>query len=187
MIDTKELIRNILEAIGEDPDREGLLDTPKRVIKSWETLFGGYHQRPEDVLTTQFNEDYNSMVICDNIEFYSTCEHHLLPFYGICHIAYIPTKKIIGLSKMPRLVDLYARRLQVQERLTEQITNSLMNFLDTLGVGVIIKSKHLCMVCRGVQKRHATMITSSIKGIFFQPNVKEEFINLVGLKSRSLE
>ena len=176
---SEELIRNILEAIGEDPDREGLLDTPKRVVKSWETLFGGYHQRPEDVLTTQFNEDYKSMVICDNIEFYSTCEHHLLPFYGKCHIGYIPHKKIIGLSKMPRLVEVFSRRLQVQERLTEQIANSLMKFLDPLGVGVIIQAKHFCMMSRGVQKQNSSMITSSVRGIFQELHVKQEFNRLL--------
>jgi GTP cyclohydrolase I len=177
-------IKNLLIAIGEDPNREGLKDTPKRVVKSWETLFGGYKQNPKDILTTQFNSNYKSMIVCDNIEFYSTCEHHLLPFYGVCHIGYIPNKKIIGLSKMPRLLEVFARRLQIQERLTDQIADSLMEHLDPLGCGIIIKSKHMCMNCRGIQKRNASMITSSIRGIFFQSHVKDEFMQLINLKSK---
>jgi len=180
MITTKEShIKNLLISIGEDPDREGLKDTPKRVVKSWETLFGGYKQNPKDILNTTFNEDYKSMIICDNIDFYSTCEHHLLPFYGKCHIGYIPHKKIIGLSKMPRLVEVFSRRLQVQERLTEQIANSLMKFLDPLGVGVIIQAKHFCMMSRGVQKQNSSMITSSVRGIFQELHVKQEFNRLL--------
>jgi GTP cyclohydrolase I len=119
------------------------------------------------------------MIICDNIDFYSTCEHHLLPFYGKCHIGYIPHKKIIGLSKMPRLVEIFSRRLQVQERLTEQIADSLMNFLDPLGVGVIMKAKHFCMMSRGVQKQNSSMITSSIRGIFQELHIKQEFNRLL--------
>tara|TARA_R100000781_G_scaffold106034_2_gene69958 strand:+ start:124 stop:678 length:555 start_codon:yes stop_codon:yes gene_type:complete len=183
---SEDLIKKILIAIGENPEREGLKNTPKRVVKSWDTLFGGYKENPKDVLKTQFSENYKSMVICDNIEFYSTCEHHLLPFYGVCHIGYIPNKKIIGLSKMPRLLEVFARRLQVQERLTDQVADSLMEHLDPLGCGVIIKSKHMCMVCRGIQKRNASMITSSIRGIFFQSHVKDEFSELINLKSRSI-
>ena len=185
MTTTKEShVKNLLISIGEDPDRQGLKDTPRRVVKSWETLFGGYKQNPKEVLKTQFTTDHKSMVVCDNIEFYSTCEHHLLPFYGFCHIGYIPNKKIIGLSKMPRLLETFARRLQIQERLTDQIADSLMEHLDPLGCGVIIKSKHLCMVCRGIQKRNASMITSSIRGIFFQSHVKDEFMQLINLKSK---
>jgi GTP cyclohydrolase I len=176
---SEELIKNILKEIGEDTDREGLLDTPKRVVKSWETLFGGYKQNPKDILNTTFNENYKSMIICDNIDFYSTCEHHLLPFYGKCHIGYVPHKKIIGLSKMPRLVEIFSRRLQVQERLTEQIADSLMNFLDPLGVGVIMKAKHFCMMSRGVQKQNSSMITSSIRGIFQELHIKQEFNRLL--------
>jgi GTP cyclohydrolase I len=188
MTTTKEShIKNLLISIGEDPDREGLKDTPKRVVKSWETLFGGYKQNPKDILTTQFNSNYKSMIVCDNIEFYSTCEHHLLPFYGVCHIGYIPNKKIIGLSKMPRLLEVFARRLQIQERLTDQIADSLMENIDPLGCGVIIKSKHMCMNCRGIQKRNASMITSSIRGIFFQSHVKDEFTQLINLKSKDTQ
>ena len=138
----EKIIIEMLKAIGEDPTREGLLDTPKRVVKSWKTIFGGYKQNPEEVLTTSFTEKCDEMVICKNIEFYSNCEHHILPFYGKCHIAYIPNDKIIGLSKMPRLLEVFARRLQVQERLTEQIADSMMKIIKPKGVGVKIEAKH---------------------------------------------
>lgn len=173
-----KLIYDLIKAIGDNPDREGLLDTPKRVIKSWETIFGGYKLTPEEVLTTQFSETYDEMVICKDIEFYSTCEHHLLPFYGKCHIGYLPNGKIVGLSKMPRLVEVFARRLQVQERLTEQIANSMMEILEPRGVGVIMEAKHHCVVCRGVQKQNSVMITSALKGMFSEFNVKSEFHTL---------
>ena len=173
-----KLIYDLIKAIGDNPDREGLLDTPKRVIKSWETIFGGYKLTPEEVLTTQFSETYDEMVICKDIEFYSTCEHHLLPFYGKCHIVYLPNGKIVGLSKMPRLVEVFARRLQVQERLTEQIANSMMEILEPRGVGVIMEAKHHCVVCRGVQKQNSVMITSALKGLFSEFNVKSEFHTL---------
>ena len=173
-----KLIYDLIKAIGDNPDREGLLDTPKRVIKSWETIFGGYKLTPEEVLTTQFSETYDEMVICKDIEFYSTCEHHLLPFYGKCHIGYLPNGKIVGLSKMPRLVEVFARRLQVEERLTEQIANSMMEILEPRGVGVIMEAKHHCVVCRGVQKQNSVMITSALKGLFSEFNVKSEFHTL---------
>ena len=173
-----KLIYDLIKAIGDNPDREGLLDTPKRVIKSWETIFGGYKLTPEEVLTTQFSETYDEMVICKDIEFYSTCEHHLLPFYGKCHIGYLPNGKIVGLSKMPRLVEVFARRLQVQERLTAQIANSMMEILEPRGVGVIMEAKHHCVVCRGVQKQNSVMITSALKGLFSEFNVKSEFHTL---------
>ena len=173
-----KLIYDLIKAIGDNPDREGLLDTPKRVIKSWETIFGGYKLTPEEVLTTQFSETYDEMVICKDIEFYSTCEHHLLPFYGKCHIGHLPNGKIVGLSKMPRLVEVFARRLQVQERLTEQIANSMMEILEPRGVGVIMEAKHHCVVCRGVQKQNSVMITSALKGLFSEFNVKSEFHTL---------
>ena len=176
---SEDLIKNILKAIGEDYKREGLTETPKRVIKSWDTLFGGYKQNPKNVLTTQFNEKYKSMVICNNIDFYSTCEHHLLPFYGICHIGYVPNKKIIGLSKMPRLLEVFARRLQVQERLTEQIADSMMTYVQPKGVGVSIEAKHMCMVCRGVHKQNSSMVTTALRGNFTDAHVKLEFQNSI--------
>ena len=169
------LIRNLLIAIGEDPDREGLKDTPKRVVKSWDTLFGGYKQKPEDVLKTFFSIKCDEMIICKDIEFYSNCEHHILPFYGKCHIAYIPENKVVGLSKMPRLLEVFARRLQIQERLTEQIADSMMKHIEPLGVGVNIEAKHNCMVCRGVQKQNSVMVTTALRGVFKDDHVKQEF------------
>ena len=169
------LIRNLLIAIGEDPDREGLKDTPKRVVKSWDTLFGGYKQKPEDVLKTFFSIKCDEMIICKDIEFYSNCEHHILPFYGKCHIAYLPNQKVVGLSKMPRLLEVFARRLQIQERLTEQIADSMMKYIQPLGVGVNIEAKHNCMVCRGVQKQNSVMVTTALRGVFKDDHVKQEF------------
>ena len=169
------LIRNLLIAIGEDPDREGLKDTPKRVVKSWDTLFGGYKQKAEDVLKTFFSIKCDEMIICKDIEFYSNCEHHILPFYGKCHIAYLPNQKVVGLSKMPRLLEVFARRLQIQERLTEQIADSMMKHIEPLGVGVNIEAKHNCMVCRGVQKQNSVMVTTALRGVFKDDHVKQEF------------
>ena len=173
----EELIRNLLIAIGENPDREGLIDTPKRVVKSWNDIFAGYKQTPEEVLKTFFTVAYDEMIICKDIEFYSNCEHHMLPFYGKCHIAYIPDNRVVGLSKMPRLLEVFARRLQVQERLTEQIADSMMNIIKPKGVGVKIEAKHNCMVCRGVQKQNSSMITTALRGNFKEPHVKQEFQN----------
>ena len=175
----EKIIIEMLKAIGEDPTREGLLDTPKRVVKSWKTIFGGYKQKPEEVLTTSFTEKCDEMVICKNIEFYSNCEHHILPFYGKCHIAYIPNDKIIGLSKMPRLLEVFARRLQVQERLTEQIADSMMTYVQPKGVGVSIEAKHMCMVCRGVHKQNSSMLTTALRGNFTDAHVKLEFQNSI--------
>jgi len=179
VMDNYNLIKKIIKAIGDDPEREGLLDTPKRVVKSWDTIFGGYKQKPKDILNTQFTEDYKSMVVCKDIEFYSTCEHHMLPFYGKCHIGYVPHKRVVGLSKLPRLLDAYARRLQIQERLSEQVADSIMKYLDPLGVGVIIHAKHHCILCRGVAKQNSSMVTSSIRGIFQEAHIKEEFHRLI--------
>jgi GTP cyclohydrolase I len=176
---TEDLVKKILIAIGEDPDREGLLDTPKRVVESWKTLFSGYGKKPKDILTTKFTEQYDEMVICKNIEFYSNCEHHMLPFYGKCHIAYVPEKQIIGLSKMPRLLEIFARRLQVQERLTEQIADAMMTYVKPKGVGVSIEAKHMCMVCRGVHKQNSSMITTALRGVFKDDHCKLEFQNSV--------
>tara|TARA_R110002020_G_scaffold107276_1_gene249254 strand:+ start:8878 stop:9423 length:546 start_codon:yes stop_codon:yes gene_type:complete len=175
----ENIIKDLLTQIGEDSNREGLLDTPKRVVKSWETLFGGYKQNPKDVLTTSFTITCDEMIICKNIEFYSNCEHHILPFYGKCHIAYIPQDKIIGLSKMPRLVEVFARRLQVQERLTEQIADAMMTYVKPKGVGVSMEAKHMCMVSRGVQKQNSSMVTTALRGNFSDPHVKLEFQNSI--------
>ena len=175
----EDLIKKLLIAIGENPEREGLKNTPKRVVKSWETIFGGYKQDPNKVLETKFNVDCNEMVISKNIEFYSTCEHHMLPFFGKCHIGYIPKAEVVGLSKLSRLLEVYARRLQIQERLTNQIADGLMDGVNPLGVGVILEAKHFCMVCRGVEKKDSTMVTSAIRGIFQNPTIKSEFQTLI--------
>jgi GTP cyclohydrolase I len=180
-VDSAQLIRELLRRIGEDPDREGLKQTPARIIRSWEELFGGYRQRAEDVLVTQFHaEQYDEMVLLRDIEFYSTCEHHMLPFSGKAHVAYIPEKKIVGLSKLARLVDVFARRLQVQERLTQQIASELQRVLKPKGVAVMIEASHQCMSCRGVRKQSGKTITSCLVGAF-KHNLasRTEFLALV--------
>ena len=176
--DAETTVTKMIEHLGDNPNREGLLDTPKRVVKSWKTLYGGYVQTPEEVLQTAFTVDCDEMIISKDIEFYSTCEHHMLPFFGKAHIAYIPRSKVVGLSKLSRLLEVYARRLQIQERLTNQIADGLMNVVNPLGAGVIIEAKHFCMVCRGVQKKNSTMITSAIRGLFKSAEVKNEFHRL---------
>jgi|TARA_R100000656_G_scaffold68946_1_gene51939 GTP cyclohydrolase I len=177
--DAQDVITKVIEFIGDNPVREGLVKTPNRVVKSWQELYGGYNQDPEKVLKTTFQVDCDEMVICKDIEFYSTCEHHMLPFFGKCHIGYIPKSQVVGLSKLARLLEVYSRRLQIQEQLTNQVANSLMDVLKPIGVGVIIEAKHFCMMCRGVNKRNSTMITSAIRGIFQNSTVKNEFHRLV--------
>ena len=177
----EQLIRQIIEHIGENPDREGLRDTPKRVAASYEKMFAGYKQKPEDVLTVFGDEKYDEMIVVKNIEFYSLCEHHILPFFGKVHIGYIPDGKIIGLSKLPRLVEIYARRLQNQERLTNQIAKALQSILKPRGVGVIIEAKHLCIMARGVEKQNSEVTTSSLLGLFKREhNTRSEFLTLIG-------
>ena len=157
----------ILESIGEDPTREGVLKTPQRASKALQFLTQGYDQNVEDIVNDAiFNEEYDEMVIVKDIECYSLCEHHLLPFFGKCHVGYIPRKKIIGLSKIPRIVDMFARRLQVQERLTKQIAEALQDVLNPAGVAVVIEAQHLCMMVRGVQKQHSQTMTNVMLGEF---------------------
>ena len=157
----------MLESIGEDPTREGILKTPQRAAKALQFLTQGYDQNVEDVVNDAiFNEEYDEMVIVKDIECYSLCEHHLLPFFGKCHVGYIPHKKIIGLSKIPRIVDMFARRLQVQERLTKQIAEALQDVLNPAGVAVVIEAQHLCMMVRGVQKQHSQTMTNMMLGEF---------------------
>lgn len=166
-VDSKDLLREILRRVGDDPDREGLRQTPDRIVRSWKELYGGYAQRAEDVLVTQFQaEQYDEMVLLRDFEFFSTCEHHMLPFYGKAHVAYLPVEKIVGLSKLVRLTDMYARRLQVQERLTYQIATQLQRVLKPKGVAVMIEAKHQCMCSRGVRKQDGTMVTSCLLGAF---------------------
>jgi GTP cyclohydrolase I len=177
--DAEDTVARLLQQIGEDPRREGLLETPKRVVRSWKELFGGYALKPEDVLKTQFQKDgYDQMVILRDIEFHSFCEHHMLPFSGTAAVAYIPEQKVVGLSKLARLVDLYAKRLQIQERLTQQVANTLQNVIRPKGTGVIMQAKHHCMLCRGVGKQHSSMITSALTGVFKEPAVRQEFLQL---------
>lgn len=172
--------RKIIEHLGEDPDREGLLKTPERVAKAMQYMTQGYDIDPAEILKTAlFQEDYSQMVIVKDIELYSLCEHHMLPFFGKAHVAYIPDGVITGLSKLPRVVDAYARRLQVQERLTNQIRDCLQETLNPKGVGVVIEASHLCVQMRGVQKQHSVTTTSAFTGEFMKTATREEFINLI--------
>lgn len=173
-------VRELLKYLGEDIEREGLKNTPKRVIKSYSRLFGGYKQKPEDILTTFDSENYDQMVVLKDIEFYSTCEHHMLPFFGKAHVAYIPNEKIVGISKLARLVEIYSRRLQNQERLTKQIAEALMFHLKPKGVGVVMEGKHFCMMCRGVEKQNSVMKTAHLTGVFLDEiETRNEFYNLI--------
>ena len=175
-----EKYKEILDILGENSDREGLLKTPQRVAKAMQFFMQGYEQDPEHILrSAMFTEDYRQMVIVKDIDFYSLCEHHLLPFFGKAHVAYIPNKKITGLSKIARVVEVFARRLQVQERLTTQIKECIQQTLDPMGVIVVIEAQHLCMQMRGVQKQHSITTTSDFTGIFQQAKTREEFLNLI--------
>ena len=176
----QELIKQMLVSIGEDPDREGLRDTPKRTADAWAYMTRGYTQDPATVLNNAiFEVEANHMVIVRDIEIYSLCEHHMLPFFGVCHIGYIPRGKIIGVSKLARLADLFARRLQVQERLTNQIARTVMSALQPEGVGVIIEARHLCMMMRGVEKQNSRMVTSAMLGSFHDSvATRNEFLHL---------
>ena len=181
----EEQIRSILKTIGEDPDREGLLRTPQRVSQALEFLTQGYRMDPEKVINDAlFTEDYEEMIVQKDIDFYSLWEHHMLPFFGKAHVAYIPHHKIVGISKLARLVDVYSRRLQVQERLTNQIATIIMEKLDALGVAVVIEAEHLCMRMRGIQKQNSFVITSTLLGAFrTRQETRNEFMNLIRQKS----
>ena len=179
-VSTQDLYRELLLRIGEDPTRDGLLRTPERMEKSMAFLTRGYTMNVTDVLhEALFDVDYDEMVIVKDIEFFSQCEHHLLPFFGKAHIAYVPNGKVIGLSKIPRLVEVFARRLQVQERLTRQIADAIQETIAPQGVGVIIEARHLCVEMRGVKKPGALTVTSALRGIFHQKPVREEFLDLL--------
>ncbi len=181
----EDALRTILRELGEDPEREGLSKSPARVARSLRFLTSGYAQDVDKVLNGAFySVDYDEMVIVKDIEMFSLCEHHLLPFFGRCHIAYIPNKKVIGLSKLPRLVDVFARRLQVQERLTNQIAETIMEKIKPQGVGVVIEAKHLCMIMRGVEKQNSVAVTSAMLGVFRDyRETREEFLSLVRERS----
>lgn len=176
-----DAVRTILSYIGEDPDRGGLLETPARVVKSYGELYGGYEQEPKSVLKTfeDGSEGVDEMVLQRNIPFFSMCEHHMLPFYGVAHVAYLPSKRIVGLSKLARLVEVYARRLQVQERMTNQIVDALMNDLQPLGAACVIQATHLCMVQRGIKKFSSDTVTSALRGNFKEGNTRAEFLDLI--------
>ena len=180
----EEHIREILKAIGEDPDREGLLQTPRRVAQALSFLTRGYEMDPAKVINDAlFTEEYEEMIVQKDIDFYSLCEHHMLPFFGKAHVAYIPHHRIVGISKLARLVDVYARRLQVQERLTNQIATTIMDKLDALGVAVVLEAEHLCMRMRGVEKQNSYVITSSLLGAFrSRVETRNEFMNLIRRK-----
>jgi GTP cyclohydrolase I len=178
---TPELVRELLVRLEEDPERDGLLRTPERVAKALGFLTKGYHEDPEKILQDAlFDVSYDEMVIVKDIEMFSLCEHHMLPFFGKVHVAYIPNGKVIGLSKIPRLVDVFSRRLQVQERLTTQIAETIQNAIRPVGVGVVIEARHLCMMMRGVEKQHSWTVTSSMLGAFRQEQeTREEFLSLI--------
>jgi GTP cyclohydrolase I len=176
-----DLVRKMLALIGEDPNREGLRRTPERFEKAFRYLTSGYRQDPEKLLNgAMFSVCYDNMVVVKDIELYSLCEHHLLPFFGKCHVAYIPNKKVVGLSKIARLVNMYARRLQIQERLTSQIARAIQENLAPEGVGVVVEARHLCMVMRGVEKQHSAAMTSAMLGAFREnKQTRDEFLSLI--------
>jgi GTP cyclohydrolase I len=177
---TQEMYREIIGRLGEDPTRDGLVATPARVEKSMAFLTRGYREDPKKVLhAALFEVDYDEMVIVKDVEMFSLCEHHMLPFFGKVHVAYIPKGKVIGLSKIPRLVEVFARRLQVQERLTRQIADSIQEAIDPQGVGVVIEARHLCMMMRGIEKQHSSTVTSAMVGCFRQKETRAEFLALV--------
>jgi GTP cyclohydrolase IA len=181
---TEELVREMLSRLGDDPAREGLLDTPRRMAKSLEFLTHGYSLSPAEVVNgALFSVEYDEMVIVKDIEMFSLCEHHLLPFYGKVHIAYLPKGRVIGLSKLPRLVDVFARRLQVQERLTKQLADAIEEIIQPQGVGVVIEARHLCMMMRGVEKQHSAAVTSAMLGAFRQQETRNEFLSLMRQKT----
>lgn len=182
---TKNLISDLLVEIGEDPKREGLINTPKRVAESYEFLTRGYKQDIDKVLNGAiFTEKYDEMVLVKNIDFYSLCEHHMLPFYGKVHVAYIPNGKIVGLSKIPRIVEVFSRRLQVQERMTQQIADTIKQYLQPIGVAVVSEAFHMCMMMRGVEKQNSSATSSAMHGVFKDDaKTRVEFLNLISIKN----
>ena len=176
----ESLIKSTLQLIGDDPTREGLIDTPSRIVKMWGEIYKGYTQDPKDMFTTFSADGYNQIILLKDIELYSMCEHHMLPFFGKAHVAYIPNKKVLGISKLARLVDIYAKRLQIQERIGDQVTSAIMEHLDALGAACIIHASHMCMKMRGVEKQNSVMVTSSMKGAFMNdPSTREELLMLL--------
>ena len=182
----KKITEKLLKELGENPNREGLLKTPHRAAKSWEFLTSGYREDVNNIINNAvFEEKYDQMVLVKDIEFYSMCEHHLLPFFGYAHIAYIPNGKIIGLSKIPRILDMFSRRLQVQERLTQEVSDMLNETLSPKGVAVILEAQHMCMQMRGVQKKNSYMSTSAMHGIFLEDDkTRKEFLDIIKLEKK---
>jgi GTP cyclohydrolase I len=179
----EDMYRTVLKEIGENPDRQGLRDTPARVAKAMRHLTKGYRQDPKEIIrSAMFDEDYSQMVLVKDVELYSLCEHHMLPFFGKAHLAYIPNGKIVGLSKLPRVVDVFARRLQVQERMTNQIRDCIQETLNPLGVAVVIEAQHMCMQMRGVEKQNSVTTTSAFHGEFLEERTRQEFVNLISAK-----
>ena len=180
----QEITKLLLSEIGEDPTREGLINTPERVAKAWDFFSQGYRANVEEIVNGAiFEEDCSEMVMVRDIEFFSMCEHHMIPFFGRCHVGYLPNKKIIGLSKIPRIVDAFSQRLQVQERLTSQIAETLMDILDPIGVGVVMEGRHLCMQMRGVEKQNSFATTSSMLGQFREsPETRSEFLSIIRMR-----
>jgi GTP cyclohydrolase I len=175
-----EIITAMLNAIGEDPDREGLIDTPNRIIRSWAEIYSGYEKDPFEIFRTFTSDGYDQIVLLRDIELYSMCEHHMLPFFGKAHVAYIPDGKVLGISKLARLVDIYARRLQIQERIGDQVTGDLMKYLQPKGAACIIEATHMCMRMRGVGKQNSIMVTSSMQGAFRdQESTRQELLQLI--------
>ena len=179
-----DAVTRLIEYIGEDPSREGLIETPSRVIKAYDFMFSGYKQNPKDIIKTFASDGYDQIVLLKNIEIYSMCEHHILPFWGQAHVAYIPKDRVIGISKLARLVDLFSRRLQIQERIGEQVTSTLMDLMQPVGAACVIEASHLCMRMRGVEKQNSVMTTSSLKGVFLEDSEKgrasrEELMGLI--------
>ena len=183
---TEDLYTELLTRLGEDPARDGLVKTPERTAQAMSFLTKGYQEDAQKILCgALFDVDYDEMVIVRDIEVFSLCEHHMLPFFGKVHVAYIPNGKVIGLSKIPRLVEVFARRLQVQERLTRQIADTIHDAIDPQGVGVVIEARHLCMMMRGVEKQHSSTVTSAMLGVFHQQNTRAEFLSLVQSRGQS--
>jgi len=186
ILDAEEHVKALLRLMGEDINREGLLKTPYRVIKSFEELYAGYKEDPADILGTTFESDADEMVFCNDIDFWSTCEHHMIPFFGKVHIAYVPKGRVVGLSKLARVVNVFAKRLQIQEQMTTQIADAIMTHIDAEGVGVVVEAQHLCMKARGVKNPSSYMKTSKLLGCFKEPTTRSEFYHLIQRSSNGL-
>ena len=183
LVELEKITKNLLDQIGEDSNREGLLKTPKRVAKSWKFLTQGYHVELDEIINGAiFHEKYDEMVTVNNIDFYSICEHHLIPFFGKAHVAYIPNGKVVGLSKIPRIVEVFSRRLQLQERMTQQIANTLKDTLSPKGVAVVLEAQHMCMKMRGVEKQNSHATTSFMTGLFREDErTRREFLDIISI------